>query len=360
LKIVDGGKKDDRGKKVKLKWLLPAVAVVLICAAAAIIIGRNRQDTRLTVPEGTAITDICAVDYDSFDDITAKVMDKGRRSKFPAVVKAFNSGSLYAFIVKPVAYNGPVTLAVVIDGGSGESLGMRIVEHMETPHYVRDMDSSWFTARFAGKSVLGYLKPVRLKARDEQDIEAITGATVTTEGIINGVNAAFGVYQEYALGLSAADVPYMVRFEPGEGEGPVETGTLAIRAYGLVLGEVSIDDIRALPSVKRSMSIHSTAGVTLHEFRGTLLSNVLDLVDSGLMNEYRWVLAVGADDYISGITMDEVSAENNVYIMYEDNGESLPKKNGEPGAMRVVVLNDTFGQRFTNYLLEIVLENEEP
>jgi len=37
--------------------------------------------------------------------------------------------------------------------------------------------------------------------------------------------------------------------------------------------------------------------------------------------------------------------------MYEDNGE--------PGALRIVVLNDVFGQRFTNYLLEIVLENED-
>jgi hypothetical protein len=54
--------------------------------------------------------------------------------------------------------------------------------------------------------------------------------------------------------------------------------------------------------------------------------------------------------------MDEVLAENAVYVMYEDNGEPLPKRNGEPGAMRVVVLNDFFGQRFTNYLLEIALE----
>jgi hypothetical protein len=56
--------------------------------------------------------------------------------------------------------------------------------------------------------------------------------------------------------------------------------------------------------------------------------------------------------------MDEVRAENNVFIMYEDNDEPLLKRNGEPGAMRIVVINDIFGQRFTNYLLEIVLESE--
>ena len=357
MNMAYNGRNVNSSQKTRL-WA--TTAIVFACAAAAYIFSPAVKDAELSEAEGAAITEICAVDYREFTDITATVMSMQRSAKFPAVSKVYVKGELYAFIVEPVAYNGPITLAVVIDGAGGESLGMRIVEHMETPHYVRDMESAWFTERFAGKSALEYLKISRLVARDERDITAITGATVTTEAIINGVNAAFGAYQEYTLGISAGNVAYAVRFDPGEGDGPVETGSLAIRAYGLVLGEIGLDDIRALPSVKRTMSIHSSAGTTLHEFRGALLSDVLDMVDPKLTEEYRWVLAVGVDDYISGIAMGEVLAENNVYVMYEDGGEPLPKKNGEPGAMRVVVINDTFGQRFTNYLLEIALENEEP
>ena len=345
------------------KWIWAALAALIICAVAAVTIYAlffDRRDTALTEKEGAAITDICSVDFRDFDDISAGVLTKERSTKFPAVAKIYKNGDLYAFIVKPIAYNGPVTIAVVIDGSTGESVGMRIVAHMETPHYVRDMESSWFTERFADKSVFGYLKLVRLSARAENEIVAITGATVTSEGILNGINAAFGVYREHVLGETAADVPYMVRFEPDKGDGPVETGSLAIRAYGVVLAEISLDEIRALPSVKRTMSIHSTAGVTQHSFRGTLLSNVLDFVDPGFMDEYSWALAIGVDDYISGIGMEEVRAENNVFVMYEDNGAPLSKKNGEPGGMRIVVLDDVFGQRFTNYLLEITLESEEP
>ena len=329
--------------------------ILLLCQLTAG--GCGGQNTTLTDAEGEAITAISGVDAGSFRGITSEVLTKDLRTRFQAVSKVYEAGYLYAFIVKPIAYNGPVALAVVIDSDRNEAIGMRIVEHVETPHYVRDMDSDWFVERFDGKSALEYLQAVRLKAWDERDIVAITGATVTTEGIVNGVNAAFGVYQEYVLGEAAPETPYMVRFEPGEGDGPVETGTLAFRAYGLVLAEVSLDEIRALPSVKRTMSIHSSQGVTSHEFRGTLLSNIMSLIDPKLMEEYTWLLAVGVDDYISGVGMDEVMAENSVYIMYEDNGEPLPKKNGEPGAMRIVVLNDTFGQRFTNYLLEITLEN---
>lgn len=102
-----------------------------------------------------------------------------------------------------------------------------------------------------------------------------------------------------------------------------------------------------MPSVKRTMSIHSTSGTTKHSFRGTLLSNVI---------AYEWVQPIGVDDYMSDISMEEVMADNCVYVMYEDNGEPLQTKTGEPGAMRVVVLDDVFGQRFTNYLIELVLE----
>ncbi|MCL1982199.1 MAG: molybdopterin-dependent oxidoreductase, partial [Clostridiales bacterium] len=137
---------------------------------------------------------------------------------------------------------------------------------------------------------------------------------------------------------------------------PVETGSLAIRAYGVVLHEITLEEIKELPSVRRTMSIRSSSGTTSHSFRGTLLANVLELADPSIAEDYKWLRTVGVDDYMSDITMEEVQMENNVFLMYEDNGEPLPRKNGEPGAMRIVVIDDMFGQRFTNYVLEVVLE----
>ena len=334
--------------------------IILLLSIIGGLFGCRKQNTELTDAEADAISEICGMDAKQFNDISREVMTKPRTDKFPAVSKVFRYENLFAFILKPVAYNGPVTLALVIDGDRGESISLRIVEHTETQHYVRDMESTWFINRFADKKVNEYLTLVRQQARERRDIVAITGATVTTEAVINGVNAAFGVYMEFVLGVTAEDVPYMVRFEPGHGDGPIETGSLAIRAYGVILAEISLEDIRALPSVKRTLSIHSTSGVTQHSFRGTLLSNVLGLIDQELVRQYQQVLAIGVDDYISGISMEEVRGENNVYVMYEDNDQPLLMKNGEPGAMRIVVINDIFGQRFTNYLLEITLEDEVP
>jgi len=291
--------------------------------------------------------------------ITAEALPKDRADRFPAVTAvARTEGGLYGFITRPVAYNGPIVLALVIDSTDGRTVGMRIVEHEETEHYVRDMTNSWFIDRFANKSASRYLELARLEARNDYDIVTITGATITTEGIINGVNAAFGIYQEFVLQGTAQSVPYMVRFTPGDGDGPVETGSIAIRAYGVVLGEVSLEDIRELPSVRRTMSISSTVGVTQHNFRGALLSDVMDLLDPTLKERYGWLRTIGVDGFLSDINMEEVRKENSVFLMYEDHGEPLPQRNGEPGSMRVIVMDDLFGQRFTNFLLELVLEDE--
>jgi len=43
-------------------------------------------------------------------------------------------------------------------------------------------------------------------------------------------------------------------------------------------------------------------------------------------------------------------------LVYEDNGKPLKSKTGKEGTMRVVILNDIFGQRFTNFLVEMQLE----
>lgn len=334
------------------------VQVLLLLCLLALLTGCGGS-TAPNDPEVAALNTIFKQHFTANDlkDISKEVMTEERREKFTAVKKVFKTpAGDYAFISKPVGYNGPITLALGIDARTGHTTGMKIVEHEETEHYVRDMNNSWFTDRFAGKSSSAYLELARLESFKDNQIVTITGATVTTEAITNGVNACMGVFREYELGQPASAVPYMVKFTKDEGEGPEETGKISIRAYGVVLGEVSLEEIRKMPSVKRTMRIHSTAGTSQHSFRGTLMSNVIAAVDPVLLNQYEMVQPVGVDDYMSNITVEEVLAENAVYVMYEDNGKPLQTKTGKPGAMRVVVLDDVFGQRFTNYMIEIVLE----
>lgn len=133
-------------------------------------------------------------------------------------------------------------------------------------------------------------------------------------------------------------------------------GEIRIKAGDNVLGVVTLEDVKQLPAVKKKLAINSTLGITKHQFTCTPLSEVFNRIDPGIVNKYKKIITIGVDNYTSGIKMDEVAEKNNAYLVYEDNGEPLKSKTGGEGTMRVVILNDIFGQRFTNFLVEIRLE----
>jgi len=136
----------------------------------------------------------------------------------------------------------------------------------------------------------------------------------------------------------------------------LDEGEIRIKAGNNILGVVTLEDVKQLPVVKKKLAINSTLGITKHQFTCTPLSEVFNKIDPNIVNEYKKVIAIGVDNYASAIKMDEVLEKNNVYLVYEDNGKPLKSKIGEEGTMRVVILNDVFGQRFTNFLVEMRLE----
>jgi electron transport complex protein RnfG len=134
--------------------------------------------------------------------------------KFPAVNKMFkltlNDQEYYGLVVNPQGYRAPINMMVVIDGKKNRVLGIKVMSQDETPGYGEWLAEKWFVERFKGKNVDRYLQRVVLEARESNDIVQITGATVTTQAVINGVNAAMGIYRRLILGQEAASVPLRV------------------------------------------------------------------------------------------------------------------------------------------------------
>lgn len=133
-------------------------------------------------------------------------------------------------------------------------------------------------------------------------------------------------------------------------------GRVKVKAGNEIIGEISLEEVKTLPAVNKKLVIDSTSGFSKHNFTCTPLLGVLNAVDLRIPQCYKRVITRGVDNYVSGVDMEEVLEENNVFLVYADNGEALNGQNGVPGTMRIVILNDLYGQRFTNYLVEIELE----
>jgi len=94
----------------------------------------------------------------------------------------------YAFRVYPKGYGGTIDMVVGIDL-KGRVAGIKIISMNETPGLGMKASESNFLRQFMGKTSGSPLKA-------KKDIDAITGATITSQAVANGVKQALSKYNK--------------------------------------------------------------------------------------------------------------------------------------------------------------------
>lgn len=102
------------------------------------------------------------------------------------------SGELLGYAVRVVAsgYNGPISMLVGMSAGLDEIVGLQVVENIETPGLGGRITEQQFRAQFRGLDPTRALRSVRNVAPDpeENQIQAISSATITTDAVVAGIN----------------------------------------------------------------------------------------------------------------------------------------------------------------------------
>lgn len=88
----------------------------------------------------------------------------------------------YAFAVKPQGYGGPVEMLVGLDK-EGRVLAVKVLGHKETAGLGSNIEDQKFLKQFVGKTSKDKVEP-------KQDIDALTGATISTRAVCHGVREA--------------------------------------------------------------------------------------------------------------------------------------------------------------------------
>jgi len=94
----------------------------------------------------------------------------------------------YAFRVYPKGYGGTIDMVVGIDL-KGRVAGIKIISMNETPGLGMKASESNFLRQFMGKT---FKSPLKAK----KDVDAITGATITSQAIADGVKQALSKYNK--------------------------------------------------------------------------------------------------------------------------------------------------------------------
>jgi electron transport complex protein RnfG len=110
------------------------------------------------------------------------------------ISEAYSNGNLIGYTIKSVSsgYGGDV---VMITGFSleGKITGMKVLNHSETPGLGANSTKSYFSDSFKNKSVTNELYAGK-NPSGESEVQALTSATITTNAVLAGVNAAREVF----------------------------------------------------------------------------------------------------------------------------------------------------------------------
>lgn len=101
----------------------------------------------------------------------------------------------YTIKTTPKGYGGKIEVMVGISK-DGKISGVKIGNHSETPGLGSKSKDPEFKDQYNGKSTNTQLNVVKGKANNDNDIVAISGATITSKAVTSGVNAAMNLYEQ--------------------------------------------------------------------------------------------------------------------------------------------------------------------
>jgi electron transport complex protein RnfG len=99
-------------------------------------------------------------------------------------------------------YGGDIDILLAFDIKSQKLTGVKILKQSETPGLGANAEKAAFTAQFAQKDAGEDLKVVKKQPQKASEVEAVTAATITSQAVVRGVNAARQHFEaHYAKGV---------------------------------------------------------------------------------------------------------------------------------------------------------------
>ena len=175
----------EENKSLRLNWATLRLAVILFAFAAvvAIALGLVNMITKDRIAafaeEKTAASMQAVLPAEDY-----KKLENSGADKIDLVKEVYEAGDKgWVVMVTPSGFGGEINMAVGVDK-SGKVTGVSIISMSETSGLGANASRESFRSQYVGKSGSVALK------KQGGEIDALTGATVTSTAVTRGVNAA--------------------------------------------------------------------------------------------------------------------------------------------------------------------------
>lgn len=115
-------------------------------------------------------------------------------SRIVEVNVGYKGDTLEGFAIKvaPKGFGGPIEIMVGISN-EGIVQGVKILKHAETPGLGANAEEPSFSSQYDGKS--GEISVVKTAPSSDNEIQAITGATITSKAVTDGINEVISLLE---------------------------------------------------------------------------------------------------------------------------------------------------------------------
>ena len=207
----------DQGTLYRLKnsnivqaWLVLVLAICFGAALAGVhlklapVIEKNKlNETLAQVPElvlGKDLADKMVAENQALD-ITPQnlsVESSGGRKTFFNVYEARYQGDLRGYVIKTggQGYADRIELLLGVDPQVDRITGLFVLDQKETPGLGNKIIESQWRGQFLGKKTSPALNVTKAGAGNANDIDAVTGATISSRAVTNIVNSAVSALKE--------------------------------------------------------------------------------------------------------------------------------------------------------------------
>ncbi len=196
---------------------------------------------------------------------------------FEGNVGGENPGPCFISVEKASGYGGPVTVGTEVDA-SGTIRRVLVMDHNETPAFMKKIRDHRFLDQYSGKSVSAHLYL-------NSDIDSVTGATVSSKAIAKCVRRGAHAIGKDLMNLPIPDEKRKIEFGFQEG--------VLIALYALVLigvlRKITILRYVTLASGVIFLGFYMNSAISLANIASILLGHVPPITEKA----FWWLLIMG-------------------------------------------------------------------
>lgn len=173
--------------------IISAVAALLLALTNSVTANTIAQRNEQANAEARKLVLESAQDFEEVKDVKT---DNSKGVEVSEIYEAKDaSGNTVGYTLKvlPSGYGGTIELMVGIDSANGQVSGINVVSNSETAGLGAKATDPEFSDQYKGKP-LEELSVLKNGTPGDTEIKAISGATITSTAVTNGVDAAIEVY----------------------------------------------------------------------------------------------------------------------------------------------------------------------